>query len=177
MPKLADLLPVSVNNSSDMGAEWLVNFAYLLGMDLCEAQSLYDKHGKGCIYARTGFVMPDTPFMRRKMVANFGACVIVESGGETWLRTVDKIGERNRKRAEIADKVQRRKIRRAESGLREQKRLNRLFKDGQTQPQPKRGGKANSHADIGKYINHRGFRIDIVEPRGVTKFQKIVVSI
>lgn len=176
MPKLADLLPISVNNSSDMGAEWLVHFAYLLGMDLCKAQSLYDKHGKGCIYARTGFVMPDTPFMRRKMVANFGACVIVESGGETWLRTVDKIGERNRKRAVIADKVQRRKIRRAESELCEQKRLNRLFKDGQTQPQPKRGGKANSHADIGKYVNNRGFKVDIMERRGETKFARIVVN-
>ena len=49
MPRLADLLPVSVNNSSDMGAEWLVNFAYLLGMDLCKAQAVYKKYGKGYI--------------------------------------------------------------------------------------------------------------------------------
>lgn len=51
MPRLADLLPVSVNNSSDMGAEWLVNFAYLLGMDLCKARAVYEKHGKGRRYA------------------------------------------------------------------------------------------------------------------------------
>lgn len=177
MPKLADLLSVDVNNSSGMGAEWLVNFAYLLGMELQKAQTLYESNGKGCIYTRTGFVMPDTPYMRRKLVANFGACVIVGNDGSTWVRTKDKIGERNRKRAEIDDKVKRRKIRRAESELCERKRLDRLFKDGQTQPQPKRGGKANSHADIGKYVNHRGFRIDIVEPRGVTKFQKIVINI
>lgn len=177
MPKLADLLPVSVNNSSDMGAEWLVNFAYLLGMDLCEAQSVYDKYGKGYIYAKSGFAMPDTPYTRRKMVANFGDCVIVEAGGEMWMRTKAKIGERNRKRAVIADVVERRRIHRAEQGLREQKRVDRLFKSGQTNPHPKRGGKGNSHADIGKYVNFRGVRIDMTERRSEIKFAKIVVNI
>lgn len=177
MPRLADLLPVSVNNSSDMGAEWLVNFAYLLGMDLCKARAVYEKHGKGYIYARTGFAMPDTPYMRRKMVANFGACVIVEADGEMWVRTKEKIGERNRKRAQIADNVERRRIRKSEQELRETKRINRMFADGQCTPSPKRGGKGNSHADIGKYVGFRGIRMDMTERRSVTRFVKIVVNI
>lgn len=177
MPRIADLLPVSVNSSSDMGAEWLVNFAYLLGMDLCKAQSVYEKYGKGYIYTKSGFAMPDTPYQRRKMVANFGDCVIVEAGGEVWVRTKRNIGALNRKRAAISDKVERRRIRRAEQELRENKRVNRLFKDGQTNPQPKRGGKGNSHADIGKYVNFRGIRMEMTERRSETKFAKIVVNI
>lgn len=160
-----------------MGAEWLVNFAYLLGMDLYKARSVYEKHGKGYIYAKSGFAMPDTPYQRRKMVANFGDCVIVEAGGEVWVRTKNKIGERNRKRAKIADNVERRRIHRAEQELRENKRVNRLFKDGQTNPQPKRGGKGNSHADIGKYVNFRGISLSMTERRSETKFAKIVVNI
>lgn len=177
MPRLADLLPVSVNNSSDMGAEWLVNFAYLLGMDLCKAQSVYEKHGKGYIYAKSGFAMPDTPYQRRKMVANFGDCVIVEANGEMWVRTERNIGALNRKRAVISDKVERRKIHRAEQEVRENRRVNRLFKDGQTNPSPKRGGKGNSHADIGKYVNFRGIRLEMTERRSEIKFATITVHI
>lgn len=177
MPRLADLLPVSVNNSSDTGAGWLVQFAYLLGMDLRKAQSVYGKYGKGYIYARTGFAMPDTPYMRRKMVANFGACVIVEADGEMWVRTKDKIGERNRKRARIADDVERRRICQAERELRETKRVNHMFADGQCTPSPKRGGKGNSHADIGKYVGFRGIRMDMTERRSEIKFAKIVINI
>lgn len=177
MPKLADLLPVSVNNSSDMGAEWLVNFAYLLGMDLCKAQAVYEKYGKGYIYAKSGFAMPDSPYQRRKMVANFGACVIVEAGGEVWVRTKDKIGERNRKHAKVSDIVERRRIRKSEQELREAKRVNRLFKDGQANPSPKRGGKGNSHSDIGKYVNFRGIRMEMTERRSEIKFATITVHI
>lgn len=177
MPRLADLLPVSVNNSSDMGAEWLVNFAYLLGMDLCKAQAVYEKYGKGYIYAKSGFAMPDTPYQRRKMVANFGDCVIVETGGEVWVRTKRNIGALNRKRAAIADKVERRRIRKSEEELREAKRVNRLFKDGQTNPSPKRGGKGNSHAEIGKYVNFRGIRMEMTERRSEIKFATITVHI
>lgn len=154
MPRLADLLPVSVNNSSDMGAEWLVNFAYLLGMDLCKAQAVYEKYGKGYIYAKSGFAMPDTPYQRRKMVANFGACVVVEANGETWVRTPQQIGSKNRKRAKRLDVRERHRIERAERGLMTSKKLERMFKDAQGEVCPKRGGKANSHSDIGKYVNN-----------------------
>ncbi len=160
-----------------MGAEWLVNFAYLLGMDLCKAQAVYKKYGNGYIYAKGGFAMPDTPYTRRKMVANFGDCVIVESNGEMWVRTKAKIGERNRKRAVIADKVERRRISRAEQEYREARRVNRLFKDGQTNPSLKRGGKGNSHADIGRYVNFRGVRMEMTERRSETKFAKIIINI
>lgn len=177
MPRLADLLPVSVNNSSDMGAEWLVNFAYLLGMGVWKAQAVYAKYGKGYIYAKSGFAMPDTPYHRRKMVANFGDCVIVEAGGEVWVRTKRNIGALNRKRAIIADKVERRRICKSEVELREAKRVNRLFKDGQTNPSPKRGGKGKSLADIGKYVNFRSIRMEVTERRSEVKFATITVHI
>lgn len=38
MPKLADLLCQSVNNSSDFGSDWYVRFAYNLHMDITKAQ-------------------------------------------------------------------------------------------------------------------------------------------
>ena len=99
MPKLADLLCQSVNNSSDFDSTWYVRFAYNLHMDVSRAQKLFSDYGLGYIYASTGFVMPDTPHLRRKMVANFGACVVVTSDGDMWIRTPEHIGARNRKKA------------------------------------------------------------------------------
>ena len=177
MPRLADLMPSIVNNSSDMGTEWMVKFAYLLGMSLSNARSVYERNGNGCIYAKGGFAMPDTPYMRRKMVANFGACVIVTEDGEMWQRTPEHIGKRNRKKNRIAGIVERRRVSRAEQELRERKRLQRMFKDGQTNPCPKRGGKGNGQGDIGKYVDFRGVRIDAMERRGETRFARIVVHI
>ena len=144
MPRLADMLRQSVNNSSDFDSAWYIRFAYNLHMDVSRAQKLFSDYGLGYIYASTGFVMPDTPHLRRKMVANFGACVVVTSD---------------------------------EQALRECKRLKRLFKDGQERPCPRHGGKANSHADIGKYVGRYGVRIDSFEPKGTTRFTVIHVNI
>lgn len=52
-----------------------------------------------------------------------------------------------------------------------------MFKDGQTNPSPKRGGKGNGQGDIGKYVDFRGVRIDAMERRGETRFARIVVHI
>ncbi len=177
MPKLADLLCQSVNNSSDFDSAWYVRFAYNLHMDVSRAQKLFSDYGLGYIYASTGFVMPDTPHLRRKMVANFGACVVVTSDGDMWIRTPEHIGARNRKKAKHLDNAKRREIRKNEELFREEKRLNRLFKEGQTSPSPKRGGKANSHDDIGRYISIPEVRMENMEPRNINKFVQIRIHI
>lgn len=177
MPKLADLLCRSVNNSSGFDSAWYVRFAYNLQMDVSKAQELFSAYGKGYIYARTGFVMPDTPYQRRKMVANFGTCVIVTSDGEMWQRTPGHIGARNRRKAWIADKRIRREIYRSERLYREEKRLEHLFEDGMTKPSPKRGGKANSLSDIGKYVGVRGGSVADFEPKGRTRLVIIKTNV
>ena len=177
MPKLADLLCRSVNNSSDFDSAWYVRFAYNLQMDVPKAQELFSAYGKGYIYARTGFAMPDTPYQRRKMVANFGACVIVTSDGEMWQRTPEHIGARNRRKAWISDKRKRREICRNEHIYREEKRLKHLFEDGMTKPSPKRGGKANSISDIGKYVGIRNSCMSDFEPKGKDRLVIIKINV
>lgn len=154
MPRLADVLCQSVNNSSDFDSAWYVRFAFNLKVDVAQAHEIFSKYGKGYIYAQGGFAMPDTPYQRRKMVANFGACVVVEANGETWVRTPQQIGSKNRKRAMRLDAQERHKIERAERGLMTSKKLERMFHDAQGEACPKRGGKANAHSDIGKYVNN-----------------------
>lgn len=177
MPKLADLLPQSVNNSSGFDSAWYIQFAYNLHMDIDKARELFSKHGKGCIYASTGFVMPDTPYQRRKMVANFGACVVVTSDGDMWLRTPNQIGAKNRRKAAFLDKCKREMIAHEEKRVRMRKRVERLFEDGQTKPSPKRGGKANSHSDIGMYVNVRNMPLSAFEPQSVDKFRVINIAL
>lgn len=177
MPKLADLLCQSVNNSSDFGSDWYIRFAYNLHMDITKAQKIFSAYGLGHIYSPTGFVMPDTPYQRRKMVANFGACVVVTSDGNMWLRTPEQIGAKNRKKAKRLKNVEYRKMLKNEQNLYEEKRISRLFKEGQTTPSPKRGGKANSHYDIGKYISFPGERIDKMEPKNINRFIQFRIDI
>ena len=94
-----------------------------------------------------------------------------------WLRIPEQIGAKNRKRAAKLDAITRHRIQRDEQALRECKRLKRLFEDGQERPCPRHGGKANSHADIGKYVGRYGVRIDSFEPKGTTRFTVIHVNI
>lgn len=174
MPKLADLC-LSVNNSSGLDGAWYVKFAFNLGMDIPKARELFDKYGCGNIYTPTSLVMLDTPYNRRKLVANFGACVVVEKNGEMWVRKPSQIGTKNRKRAAKLDAVKRGQIRHAEQRLRVEKSRERMFDDCKGNPQSKRGGKANSHADIGKYVNFRGVRMESME-RSVVRFAQISVN-
>lgn len=175
MPKLADLLCQSVNNSSDFDGAWYVKFAYNLGMDVPKARKLFEKWGRGNIYSPSGLVMLDTPHNRRKMVAVFGACVVVETTSEMWVREPSQIGAKNRKRAAQLDAVKRGQIRHSEQKLRAQRRLERMFDDCKGNPQPKRGGKANSHADIGKYVSRWSPRMENME-HSVVRFAQISVK-
>ena len=177
MPKLEDCLVVGVNNSSAHDSAWYVKFAFGLHMDVSKARKLFEKYGRGNIYSSGGFVMPDTPKMRCKMVANFGECVVVPKDGEMFVRKPSDIGRQNRKRAFRLDKKKRDLIERDELALRERHRLMSSFEDAMTQhkPQKKHEGKAKSHADIGKYVWHRGAHIDRMEKRAEDRF--VVINI
>ena len=178
MPKLADMLCQSVNNSSDFDSAWYVRFAFNLKVDIQKARKIFQKYGKGYIYAPGGFVMPDTPYQRRKMVANFGACVVVTSDGDTWVRTPAHIGSKNRKRAKRMDAKEQHRIDKLERGLVEKSRLERMFHDCQGMPCPKRGGKANAQSDIGKYVNNiRRVTMSDQEAWSMPKIKFIQISI
>lgn len=177
MPKLADLLNQSVNNSSDFDNAWYVRFAYNLHMDVLKAQRLFSEYGVGYIYARTGFVMPDTPHQRCKMVAHFGACVVVTSDGKMWLRTPEQIGAKNSKKTRLTNKRKHEMLEREKEFIRSEKESIRLFKDGQTIPSPKRGGGANSYSDLGKFINAKNKPLSMFEPKSVDKFRVINIHI
>lgn len=176
MPKLMDLSCQSVNNSNDFGSNWYMRFAYFLRMDVFKARELFRKHGKGYIYTSTGFVMSDTPYQRRKMVANFGACVVVTANGDMWVRKPEQIGAKNRRKAILLDQEKRREIQRLENDLRIIKRRERLFKDGQTKSSSKRSGKANSHADIGKYVNYPNTRLSVFESQSIDRLVTIHIA-
>lgn len=177
MPALADLLCQGVNNSSGFDSAWYVRFAYNLHMDVKKARNLFSMHGKGQIYAPTGFVMKDTPYHRYKMTASFGACVVVTSGGDTFVRRPEQIGAVNRRKASLCSRRERETERHEKERFFEKKRLERLFEDGQTKPSPKRGGKANSHADIGRYVNTRNMPLSACETKSVLRFRVINIAV
>lgn len=154
MPKLADLLCQSVNNNSDFDSAWYVQFAYNLQMDIPQAQNLFKQYGKGYIYAQNGtLVMPDTPRHRNKMVRVYGDCVVVAEDGTTFVRTPRHIGARNRRHQHNLMLKYEREQRQEYSKLMEQRRLDQLFHDAAEKRPVKRGGKGDSHADIGRYNN------------------------
>lgn len=178
MPKLADLLVVGAKNSNAQDSAWYVKFAFGLHMDVVKARKLFEQYGRGNIYSSGGFVMPDTPYQRRKMVANFGACVVVPTDGEMFVRKPSDIGARNRKRAKKLDARTRGIVRNDEARLREKRRLERQFEDGMTQrrPQKKHEGRANSIGDIGKYVGRYGARMHNMEKRAQTRFVQIIIK-
>ena len=178
MPKLGDMLSWSANNSSGFSSSWYVQFAQNIKMDVFKAQEVFNKYGKGYIYAPGGFAMPDTPYMRRKMVANFGACVVVTSDGETWVRTPSQIGARNRKKFVRSYTKELHAIEKLEKSVMERRRVESLFYGCQGVPCPKRGGKANSQSDIGKYVNKvRRVTMGDAEVRSMPKLHVIRISI
>ena len=153
MPRLADMLNQSVNNSNSSDMSLYIWLAYKMQVDVQKAYEAFQKNGRGYIYAHGGFVMPDTPYMRHKMTANFNEVVIVKHDGSTWVRKVTQNGAINRRYAINAAKKEMREVYKLERGFMDKKRLESMFKDAQGSPSPKRSGKANSHDDIGKYTN------------------------
>lgn len=153
MPKLADVLCKNAKNSSVFDSQFFVRFAVNLQVDMSKASEMLKNRGVGYIYAASGFSMPDTPFYRRKMVANFGTCVVVGTDGEIRVITPQQIAK-SKKPTKSIDTRERNESKRLRREHIERLECERMFRNGQGQACPKRGGKANSCADIGKYTNH-----------------------
>lgn len=177
MPRILDIFSAAVNNSTGFTNEWLAQFVCLVGMRTENAVELLDTYGKGYVYAPCAVVvLPDTQANRNRLLEEFGLCVVVQSDGKLVCRkprkreqhvfcmrkVLDYKGEvrsreiANRKRMQAKRKKQERieAICEAEE-LMDFKEMLRVFKDCQGEACPKRGGKANSHSDIGKYITPR----------------------
>lgn len=179
MARLGDLLQQSVKKSSGLDAEWLMKFASVLKLDLNDAEKVYKAHGNNYIYAKGGFAMPDSERMRRKMVANFRVCVVVDSRGNAMVIDKRDIHELNEIKSAKRKHRQERAERKRKSELavcREQNRLSKLFKSCQENPSPKRAGKGNGQGDIGRYVNFRGVRMEAAERKCVTKFAIIIIN-
>lgn len=179
MARLGDLLQQSVKKSSGLDAEWLMKFASVLKLDLDDADKVYKAHGNNYIYAKGGFAMPDSERMRRKMVANFRVCVVVDARGNAMvidkrdIHELNKISSAKRKhRQECAERKRKSEL----AACREQNRLGKLFKSCQQNPSPKRAGKGNGQGDIGRFVNFRGVRMEAVERKSITKFAKIIIN-
>lgn len=176
MQKIGDLLR-SQGNCVLSDAGTLLKLAYLLQIDLADAEKAFQKYGCGHIYAEGGFVVPDTPRWRYKVCSVYGKCVIIDKSGKMRERTKEDIGTIRRRKERKNANIERHEIRRNERELRKMRNLQGLFRDGQTMPEPKRAGRANSHADIGKYVSHRGLGVAIMEPRGHTRLVKFKINI
>ena len=169
----------SVKKSNGLDVEWFMKFASVLKLDLDDADKVYKAHGNNYIYAKGGFAMPDSERMRRKMVANFRVCVVVDALGNALvidkrdIHETNKIKSEKRKhRQECAERKRKYEL----AVCREQRRLSKLFKSCQENPSPKRAGKGNGQGDIGRYVNFRGVRMDAAERKCVTKFATIIIN-
>lgn len=155
----------------DAGGAFLLRLAFALNVSLNDAAKAYATHGNGRVYARgASLVLEDTPHARANVIAHFGRAVIVDERGNIFQDTAKAARAERRKRAKIAEIVEARQIARAEKAYDEKKRRERNFTYTQGAPSPKRAGKADSHGDIGKYVNFRNARLSDVERRELKNF-------
>lgn len=166
MPLLFDLLKQSSTTpqkSQISGA--LIKFANLLHTDVNTARSLYEKHGKGYIYTPTGLVFADRDINRVRVSKMYTFSVIVcDNGDIVYISRYKARKERIKARQldeEIAARREKSSERRERARIRVKRVTEGIFSDGQTRPQPKRGGRGNSIGDVGKYVNkRRAFTVD-----------------
>ena len=170
MAKLCDFVNVKYSNV-DVGGAFLLRLAFALNVSVSDAAKAYAAHGNGRVYARgASLVLEDTPHARANVIAHFGRAVIVDERGNIFQDTAKAARAKRRKRAKIAAIVEARQIARAEKAYDEKKRHERNFAYMQGAPSPKRAGKADSHGDIGKYVNFRNARLFDVERRELKNF-------
>lgn len=186
MSRILDIFSAAVNNSTGFTNEWLAQFVCLVGVRTENAVELLDIYGKGYVYAPcAAVVLPDTQANRNRLLEEFGLCVVVQSDGKLVCRKPRKREQHDiclRKILDYKSEVRSREIARskrvrakrkrlecekmwrAECELMDIRELQQMFKDCQGEACPKRGGKANSHADIGQYVGR--FRVIMSDYEG-----------
>lgn len=171
MPLLSELiaLPQTKNNKktseNTLSNGPLFEFAALLRVDICKARELFENNGVGRIYAPNGSVYFDSQYARHMASKLYTYAVIIEEDGTIIYQSRYKYRKERIMAQQIREQIE--IEREAKQEKREHKRMRirrnteKMFKDCQTSPTPKRGGRASSHKDIGKYVNkRRSFRVD-----------------
>lgn len=154
MPKISEILG-GLTFAEIVRDATLIQAANVLKCDVAKVRELFAQNGTGMIYT-PGLIMADTPRNRAKLTALYGEIVILFADGTAFCRTKVNTGQINRHKRKETIKRERDMAMRERKARQSQKATLRLFEDAQTRPMPKRSGKANSHADIGKYVNRRG---------------------
>lgn len=156
MARLQDLLAPTM--SVGVEGDVCIYIAQFVGIDMPSAKRLYCKYGRGHIITKSGVAYNDTPENRHGLPRRLGAdCLIVPQSGSCYIVTAK--GERRafkellNAQIEREDRAQKREMARSEEEYHARKKMDMVFRDGQTMPSPKRQGKANSLEDIGKYQN------------------------
>lgn len=166
MPKIADILP-SVKNSNVCGDLLALKLAHLLGVGLAQAEELYSQYGDGYIYARTGLALPLSERVKRNVIATFGWCVVA-TDGDVFVVSSQLFRDEKKRTDKISRARERHEFKRFIRERSEKKRTDRMFRDGQGAACPKHGGKANSHEDIGKYVDRPAYHVVDYAPKSVT---------
>lgn len=120
-----------------------------LGCTMSEAKERVKKWGWNRVYSKTGSREYNRENLKFFLVTD-GCVFIIYKDGSTQTRYHKPAKP---KRYRHSDEFY--AAMRGYPEMREDRERERMFKDCQTNPQPKRGGRANSHDDIGKYVNRR----------------------
>lgn len=157
MALLKDLLKVSFRESShdsrnDLAhMQFCVDLGQALHTDYSNAKKRFEKFGAG-IYTRFGWYKDSMETRKRISRTSYVAVLVTESKEIIVLNFSKGWNEQQRKKREKKNREYREECAQLSRDLRLIRETERIFESGQTHPQRKRSGKANSLGDIGKYI-------------------------
>lgn len=174
MAKLSDIYSLVTKNSKASDIE---NFktsklssslSDLLGVDIMHAKWLLKHYGVNYIFVHTGLALPYSESNCKRCLKQYGAVVVVRENYQLSRISIsrdDIKGKQNRRR-EIAQNIRakRENERKDYNELKNGIRRERFFSSMQNRPCPKRGGRANSLSDLGKYIQSRPTSISCMVP-------------
>lgn len=146
----------------ELSAKDVLTWAAHLGKTSSQVYAIYRKFGKGYIYTPSGRAYVDSPQARHNLTIHFERVVVVDVHGNIIFRDTKSVGSLNRAKNTRKDKRERDMFSREMEAHKALKMTRSLFEEGVTNPSPKRGGKANSHEDIGKYV-HAHIRVSMEE--------------
>ena len=163
MARLEDLLrdyEVSELNDYALVAE----AAGVCGLSVFDFRTLVADKGNGMLYS-SKCILKDTPEYRKFLLRMFGEVVAVSKDGAISIVVADPVKRECYWRNEKAKNRKRRAKARERAERENVHEREQIFRDCQTHPSPKRGGRANSHDDIGKYVNRHYVTMDALQPR------------
>lgn len=171
MPKISDILG-GLRTAEMNECATLIQVANVMRCSVAEVREKFAEFGTGMIYTR-GLILCDTPKHRAKLTDMYGEIIVLFNDGTVYCRTSANKGQINRHNQQRARKREIEAYKREAAMRKRETETKRLFKSCQTKASPKRQGKANSHDDIGQYVNDRCVTHDMTTPRSVDVFVTI----